>query len=62
MTFLFLPFVFLQSDVSVLCTIPIAGRGRPLPLVEEIRRSFQVFTVTKDNRNSIGNEIQKHFL
>ncbi|XP_078674401.1 cancer-related nucleoside-triphosphatase homolog isoform X1 [Branchiostoma floridae x Branchiostoma belcheri] len=43
---------------TVLATIPVA-KGRPLPVVEEIRRrnDATLFTVTKENRDSLVPEV-----
>ncbi|ELU01135.1 hypothetical protein CAPTEDRAFT_94348 [Capitella teleta] len=43
---------------SVICTIPVP-KGRPIPLVEEIRNraNATVFTVTRDNRDSLLDEV-----
>ncbi|PVD32322.1 hypothetical protein C0Q70_07755 [Pomacea canaliculata] len=47
-----------REDATVLATIPIA-KGQPLPLVEELRtkKDAYVFTISKENRNSILSEI-----
>lgn len=46
------------TGLTVIATIPVA-KGRPLQLVEEVRtrHDAHVFTITKENRDSILNDI-----
>ncbi|KAM6916413.1 cancer-related nucleoside-triphosphatase [Xenentodon cancila] len=47
-----------NAPCTILCTIPVP-KGKPLGLVEEVRsrRDVKVFTVSKDNRNALLQDI-----
>ncbi|XP_013784676.1 cancer-related nucleoside-triphosphatase homolog [Limulus polyphemus] len=49
---------FNLNGVSILATIPVA-KGKPLPLVEELRnrKDVTIITVTRDNRESLVQEV-----